>query len=229
MEMRWDTARDGKPYQNRHFATVAQAKAFRNAIEHVLPQDVVLAFVNNILEFRGENKNGKTEVGGHLQDTRAKLRRYATSNGITIDVGALERQPLENLAGLGDAARAGRVEFIAALTAAGLFLSAADAPPPKQAPKAAGAPAARKTEGQAKADQRPAQADPDPAQSAQKAAESNSPADQSSQPGPESDGKPLQIAHDATPAVDIGLNAQPKEAAHAGRAKPEQSAFGMME
>lgn len=235
-ELRWQTSKEGKPYQNAHFATVAQAKAFRNAVEHVFQQDIVLDFVRQALEMKRANKDGKTIVGGAMEEMRRAITRFAAEKGIPIERAALGNLTSEQMGGLREAVKDGKDSFLSALAALGLrtAASAETAAPPKPAPKAAGNGGGRRADtsaggGAAGSDGSGKKSDAGGGQPDQGAGTS----DQGGGGSAPGTGEPALITHEKTIEVDLGGGQSARAPASAGPAagdgRPKQAAFGELE
>jgi hypothetical protein len=128
-ETRMEARRDGSLYERPHFAKIAQAKAYRNAVLALIPQDVQLQWKTQMLEL-GENVTITEDV---IAEKRAGVLRYASQNAIPINRPALQAIGFDQIAGLADAARAGLPAFRAALGALGMADGGqplSDPPPP---------------------------------------------------------------------------------------------------
>jgi hypothetical protein len=156
-ETRTERKRDGGSFERPHFQVIAQSKAYRNAVLALVPQDVQLQWREQQL------KLGKGEVvtASVADEKRAGVLRYAAGKGIGVNRAAVEALTLDQLAGLGDAARGdGEVAFKRAALALGI-LTVADAPS-GEAPAASTPPADPKPRQQRQARQ-PAPEPPPPA------------------------------------------------------------------
>lgn len=101
-EAQWEWSQKGNRYfEKPHFATIAQSKAQRNGILMVIPQAIQLQWMEEIAAM------GKTTsiTAGVLEEKRSGVLRYSASQGIPIDRAVLETLLLEQIMGLGEAAR----------------------------------------------------------------------------------------------------------------------------
>jgi hypothetical protein len=105
-EARRERRRDGTYFERPHYSVIAEAKAYRNAVLSLVDQAVQLEWKQEMLKLR------KDEVitGSIVDEKRTAVLRFAASKAITIDRRKLEALTMDQLAGLGDAARAGGVE-----------------------------------------------------------------------------------------------------------------------
>jgi hypothetical protein len=115
-ETRMEARKDGSLYERPHYAKIAQAKAYRNAILALIPQDVQLQWKTQMLEL-GESVVITEDV---LEEKRAGVLRYAAQNAIPVSRPALHAIGFDQIAGLADAARVGLPAFRAALGALGM-------------------------------------------------------------------------------------------------------------
>jgi hypothetical protein len=141
-EDRYEYRRDGTPYERPNYQAIAQSKAFRNAVLSIVPQDVLLLWREQMLRL----KKGETIAVGVLQQKRANVLQFAARHAIALDRRRIESLTLDQIAGLGDAARDGALPaFVRAAQALGLEVGHAEA----------GAAAAEALPEPAKADERP--------------------------------------------------------------------------
>jgi len=134
-ESRTEKKRDGGTFDRPHFQVIAQSKAYRNAVLALVPQDVQLQWKEMQL------KAGKGEVvtASVADEKRAGVLRYAAAQAIAINRQALEALTLDQISGLGEAARGegGRAGFLRAAAALRIVTvtDATEAPPaPQEAP-----------------------------------------------------------------------------------------------
>ena len=170
--------RDGSKFDRPHYSVIAEAKAYRNAVLALIDQGVQLKWKTSMLAL-GKDESISDSV---IEEKRALVLRFAASKGIGIDRRLVEALTLDQIAGLGDAARAGgAAEFRAAAEA--LRVTTASEIVEQQAPQqaaAGGKPAARiaSDAGGAPVQQQPAQQAqpaPQPAQPVQQQAPQQSP------------------------------------------------------
>jgi hypothetical protein len=116
-ENRVEYDRNGQPYERPNYTTIAQSKAYRNAVLALVPQDVVILWREQMLKL----KKGETITGGVLTEKRRNVIRFAAQHAIALDRHVVEELTLDQIAGLGDAAREGRLPaFVNAARALGL-------------------------------------------------------------------------------------------------------------
>ena len=116
-EMRFETRRDGSRFERPHFQTIAQSKAYRNAVLSLIPQDIIIRWKQEMLKLRKSD----TITSSVLDEKRSGVLRFATQHGLAFDRRAIEHLTLEQIGGLGDAARQGQVPaFVNAAHALGL-------------------------------------------------------------------------------------------------------------
>lgn len=123
-ESRQEKTRDGRLYDRPHYRTIAEAKAFRNGILSLLPQDVILKFKARNLPLADQ----KIDIGEDvISEKRAGVLQFAAAKGLPLDRHVVEDLTMDQIAGLAEAARTKDVaQFTNAATALGL-LSAPDA------------------------------------------------------------------------------------------------------
>ncbi|HEY0205265.1 MAG TPA: hypothetical protein VGC15_14070 [Acetobacteraceae bacterium] len=110
--------RDGSTFPKAHYPTIAESKAYRNAVLALIPQDVTMAFKVKALAL-GRSEDLTADVIG---DKRDQVIAYATSRAILIDRKAVQGLSFAQIAGLADAARTGGLDtFHASLAALGLL------------------------------------------------------------------------------------------------------------
>ncbi len=117
-EFRLEKRRDGSYYERPHFQKIAQAKAFRNGVLSVIPQDVQLAWKEEMLKLHKDDIITESVIS----QKRAGVLRFSAAKGLSIDRHAVEALTLDQIAGLADAARGGDLAlFIGAAGALGLM------------------------------------------------------------------------------------------------------------
>lgn len=134
-ESRFEHRRDGSTYERPNYSTIAQSKAYRNAVLTIVPQDVQMQFKEQCLKLR----KGETITAGVIDQKRQGVIRFAAAKAITIDRRRLEQLTLDQIGGLGDAARnEDMAAFAGAAAALGLTMTASEesekAEPPAQNP-----------------------------------------------------------------------------------------------
>jgi hypothetical protein len=130
-EKRYEHRRRGGDYERPHYATIAQRKAYRNAVLSLVPQDIVIRWKVAQL------KLGKDDIitPSVLEEKRGNVLRFAAQRAISLDRRAIEKLTLQQIGGLGDAAREGKLPaFVEAARALGLEVDQGTeaAEPPKE-------------------------------------------------------------------------------------------------
>lgn len=141
-EARVEYRRDGSPYERPNYAMIAQSKAYRNAVLALVPQDVVIQWREAMLRL----KKGETITASVLDEKRSNVLRFAAQRSIALDRRAVEALTLDQIAGLGDAAREGALPaFVHAAQALGLDVvqDGPAAAAPETAPEPAASPRTR--------------------------------------------------------------------------------------
>jgi hypothetical protein len=116
-EPRIEYTRNGEPFERPNYQTIAQSKAYRNAVLALVPQDIVIRWKAEMLKL----KKGETITASVLDEKRSNVLRFAAARGLALDRRAIEHLTLDQIGGLGDAAREGRVPaFVHAAQALGL-------------------------------------------------------------------------------------------------------------
>jgi hypothetical protein len=116
-EKRFEHRRRGGDYERPHYATIAQRKAYRNAVLSLVPQDIVIRWK------AAQLKLGKDVLitESVLDEKRGNVMRFAAQRAIALDRRAIEHLTLQQIGGLGDAAREGKLPaFVEAARALGL-------------------------------------------------------------------------------------------------------------
>lgn len=133
-EARFESRRDGSQYERPNFATIAQSKAYRNGILVLIPQDVQIRWKAEMLKLR----KGETITESVLEQKRSGVLRFAAQKALSLDRRRVEALTLDQIAGLGDAARDGNTAaFAHAAGALGLVQTGPSetAPPPLAEPQ----------------------------------------------------------------------------------------------
>jgi hypothetical protein len=129
-EPRYEERRGGGWFERPHYATIAQSKAYRNAVLALIPQDVAIRWKLDMLRLKKEEVITESVI----DQKRANVLQFAAQKAIALDRVAIDRLTLDQIAGLGDAAREGRLPaFVEAAKALGLEIAqgqAAEAPKP---------------------------------------------------------------------------------------------------
>ncbi|MDD5059475.1 MAG: hypothetical protein PHQ60_16585 [Sideroxydans sp.] len=153
-ETKLEKKRDGSTYERPHFQKIAQAKAYRNAILALIPQDVQLAWKDKMLSL------GKNEVvtKSVIAEKRSGVMQFAAAKGVAVDRHALEALTMDQIAGLAEAARTKDLpQFVNAAAALGLVQT--EQPEPQPEPTK---PAPRKAATKAQRDEPPQREEPPP-------------------------------------------------------------------
>ena len=179
-EPRYEERRGGGWFERPNYATIAQSKAYRNAVLALVPQDVVIRWKLDMLRLRKE----EVITDSVIDQKRANVLQFAAQKAIALDRQAIDHLTLDQIAGLGDAAREGRLPaFVEAAKALGLEIAQG------QATEAAKPAAASPPAGAERRNRRPATAAP------AETARPTAPAAAATEPG-ESDAPPA--SEDAT-------------------------------
>jgi hypothetical protein len=101
IENRWETNSQGRQYERPHYAKIAQSKGFRNAVLSLLPQDTIIQWRQEVMKLG----KGVTITASVIDEKRGAVLRFAAKQGLLIDRRAVEDLTLDQIAGLGDAAR----------------------------------------------------------------------------------------------------------------------------
>lgn len=102
-ESAFERKRDGSKYARPHYSVIAEAKAYRNAVLALIDQGVQQAWKVKMLAL---NKD-EVITPNVLDEKRALVLRFAASKSIPLDRRLVEALTLDQIAGLGDAARGG--------------------------------------------------------------------------------------------------------------------------
>jgi hypothetical protein len=161
-ELRFEERRGGGYFERPNYATIAQSKAYRNAVLALVPQDIVIRWKLDMLRLKKE----EVITASVIDEKRANVLQFAAQKAIALDRQAVEHLTLDQIAGLGDAAREGRLPaFVEAAKALGLDVAqestagpAAQTPPPARTPPPTLA-AAREPASRRRATAAPAQTD----------------------------------------------------------------------
>jgi hypothetical protein len=136
-EARYEERRNGGWFERPHYATIAQSKAYRNAVLALVPQDIVIRWKLDMLRL----KKDEIITDSVIDQKRANVLQFAAQKAIALDRQAIDHLTLDQIAGLGDAAREGQLPaFVEAARALGLEVTQGQA---EQAPAAASAPRER--------------------------------------------------------------------------------------
>ena len=139
-EPRYGERQGGGHFERPHYATIAQSKAYRNAVLALIPQDIAIRWKLDMLRLKKEEVITESVI----DQKRANVLQFAAQRAIALDRQAIDHLTLDQIAGLGDAAREGRLPaFVEAARALGLEVaqeSTAPAEPAKPTPGPPGSP-----------------------------------------------------------------------------------------
>jgi hypothetical protein len=137
-ELRFEERRGGGYFERPHYATIAQSKAYRNAVLALVPQDIVIRWKLDMLRLKKEEVITESVI----DEKRANVLQFAAQKAIALNRQAVEHLTLDQIAGLGDAAREGRLPaFVEAARALGLDVAQESTEPARTPAAAAAAPA----------------------------------------------------------------------------------------
>jgi hypothetical protein len=107
----------GGDYEKPHYQKIAQSKAYRNAVLALIPQDVAIRWKAEMLKLQ----KGETITASVIDEKRRNVLRFAAAQKIALDRRRIEALTLDQIAGLGDAAREGALPaFVNSARALGL-------------------------------------------------------------------------------------------------------------
>lgn len=162
-EFREELRRDGSMFARPHFQVIAQSKAFRNGVLSLIPQDVQLEWKEKQMRL------GKGDVitASVADEKRKAVMAYAAKNAVAVNRHAIEALTLDQITGLGEAARGegGKAAFLRSAVALGI-VTVAEVVDGSTAPQEAPAPRAPRQPRQARQEAPPqpqeAQREPEP-------------------------------------------------------------------
>lgn len=132
-ENRFEYRRDGSQFERPNYQTISQSKAYRNGVLALLPQDVIIRWKQEVMKI-GKNVTITTSV---LDEKRAGVLRFAARQGLTVDRRSIDELTLDQISGLGDAARSEQIgAFVNAARALGLEVAQGEASSEEEAPSA---------------------------------------------------------------------------------------------
>lgn len=106
-------------YARPHYDTIAESKAYRNAILTLIPQGVQIKWKLEMMKL----EKADVITVSVIDEKRSGVLRYAASKAIPVDREAIEALTFDQIAGLSDAVREGRAEqFMQAADALGIVL-----------------------------------------------------------------------------------------------------------
>lgn len=165
-ESRIEYRQDGTPYQRPNFQTIAQSKAYRNAILALVPQDVQARFKAECLK----NGDSKDMTEGAIDKKRAGVMTFATKHALPITREGVASLDWDQISGLSQAAsEGGLAAFVNSCKALGLLGDGGEpgeqeqSPPPPAKPKGEPKPKAApqpKAEPKPTVESKPAKAEP---------------------------------------------------------------------
>ena len=116
-EERIGYSRNNEPFDRPNYQKIAQSKAYRNAVLALVPQDVAIRWKADMLKL----KKGETITASVIGEKRRNVLQFAARHAIAFDRRRIEALTLDQIAGLGDAARDGALPaFVNAARALGL-------------------------------------------------------------------------------------------------------------
>jgi hypothetical protein len=115
-EERVGYSRDGSPYDKPNYQKIAQSKAYRNAVLSLIPQDVQLRWKAEMLKI----KKGADITASVIDEKRRNVLRFAAQHGLALERRAVEHLGLDQITGLGDAARVSEAAFVNSARSLGL-------------------------------------------------------------------------------------------------------------
>jgi hypothetical protein len=120
-ENRYEIAGKGtaneRMYERPHYPKIAQSKGYRNALLSLIPQDLRIRWELQQLQLKKDDVITESVI----DEKRHNVLHFAAQKGIPLERQAVEQLTLEQIAGLGDAAREGALPaFIQAAHALGL-------------------------------------------------------------------------------------------------------------
>jgi hypothetical protein len=116
-EERVGYSRNHEPYERPNYQKIAQSKAYRNAVLALVPQDVAIRWKADMLRL----KKGETITASVIGEKRRNVLQFAARHAIAFDRRRIEALTLDQIAGLGEAAREGQLPaFVNAARALGL-------------------------------------------------------------------------------------------------------------
>jgi hypothetical protein len=105
-ESRLESRQDGSKYERPHYSVIAESKAFRNGVLALIDQGTQLEWKTKMLALHKDDVITESVI----DEKRTLVLRFAASKSVPISRIGLESLTIDQLAGLGDAARAGGVE-----------------------------------------------------------------------------------------------------------------------
>jgi hypothetical protein len=115
-ELRYEQRRGGGWFERPHFATIAQSKAYRNAVLSLAPQDLVIRWKLEMLKLQ----KGEVITSDVFDEKRNQVIAFAARHAIAVDRQAVFDLTFEQISALGDAARQDLEAFVGSARAVGL-------------------------------------------------------------------------------------------------------------
>lgn len=112
----------GGEFERQHYATIAQSKAYRNAILALIPQDVQIRWKEQMLKL-GKNETITSSV---IEEKRSGILKFATKNALPVDRQALGELGMDQISGLSEAAKENVGAFVNAAKALGILVEQHD-------------------------------------------------------------------------------------------------------
>ncbi len=200
--MEW-SERQSRYYERPAYQKIAQSKAFRNGCLSILPQDAVIQWREAVL------KIGKSVVitDSVIDEKRSSVLRYAASQGLIVDRRAIDDLSMDQITGLGDAARSEEAgAFVNAARGLGLEVEQGEKPQETAEPQQE-----QKRRGRPPRQQAQQQSPPPPPASPPPTAEATSPPP----PAAEATSPPPPAASPPPPAAPPAATKEPAPAAQA--------------
>lgn len=115
----------GGTYENPHAHKIAQAKAYRNGVLAVIPQDVRLGWQVKLMEMEGADSKSIVITDDLLGEKRDQVMRFAAAKGVALDPTRVQGLTMNLIAGISQAAHEGRTDgFARAAESLGLMRDA---------------------------------------------------------------------------------------------------------
>jgi len=115
-ELRFERRRDGTPYERPNFATIAQSKAYRNAVLRIVAPDVQQQFKVECVKL-GKSKDVTRSV---IDEARGNIIAFAARHGIPLVRDQVFAMGMAEIDGLRAAVKEGAPAFVRAIASLGL-------------------------------------------------------------------------------------------------------------
>jgi hypothetical protein len=205
-ENRFERKRNGELYERPNYSTIAQSKAYRNAILSLIPQDVQIRWKEEMLKLR---KND-TITDSVIDQKRSVVLQFATKHAIPLLRERVNDLTMDQISGLAQASHEGKVPaFAQAAQAIGIVVERAEPSPatdggaPSQDPK----PAAIEDQQRQRRARAPKADAPPPSQP-----QTEPPGDQRPEPPIDDDGQPPQGQSQPQPQQQAAPDTKPRPA-----------------